>query len=142
MKPLSSEKVNYILLLLDAGHSATKIHSSTRISLSKISNLCKKHCPHLQKSTRGCPKRLSDQDLYQATRLLQSGQMENATQVARHPTTVKDTPISAQTVYHGLRNNGMKARTKQKRPYLKPIHKRARMELAKKYKDWSVEDWK
>ena len=36
----------------------------------------------------------------------------------------------------------MKARTKQKRPYLKLSHKRARMEFAKKYKDWSVEDWK
>jgi hypothetical protein len=68
--------------------------------------------------------------------------MENATQVARHLTTVKDIPISTQTVHHGLRSNGMKARTKQKRPYLKPICKRARMELAKKYKDWLVEDWK
>ena len=35
----------------------------------------------------------------------------------------------------------MVARIKQKKPYLKPEHQQHRLEFAKKYKNWTYEDW-
>ena len=36
----------------------------------------------------------------------------------------------------------MKAVVKKKRPFLSAKHKRARIDFALAYKDWTVEDWK
>ena len=68
--------------------------------------------------------------------------MQNATQVARHLRTVNSISLSTQTIHRGLKKQGMKAIKKPKKPYLRPHHKRMRMEFAKKYKDWTVKDWK
>ena len=68
--------------------------------------------------------------------------MQNATQVARHLRTVNSISLSTQTIHRGLKKQGMKAIKKPKKPYLRPHHKRMRMEFAEKYKDWTVEDWK
>ena len=135
MKCLFSEKVNHILLLLNAGHSAYQIHSSTDVSIRKISNLCREHCPFLQKSTEGCLKKLSNYYLCQATCLVHSDAMQNATQVAKHLRTVNSISLSTQTVCCGLKKQGIKAVKKPKKPYLRPHHKRMRMKFAKKYKD-------
>jgi hypothetical protein len=142
MKPLSTEQVNHILLLLDLGHSGHSIHHQTGISVSKVSQLRKEHRPHLQKSTGGCPKILSDMDLRHSTRLLTSGQVDNAPQLARRLQEIKGRPISAQTVRRGLKSVGMKAVVKVKKPLLKAHHKRARKEFAERYLHWTVEDWK
>jgi hypothetical protein len=67
MKPLTSEQVNHILVLLDLNHSAASIHHQTHISVSKICKLCKEHHPNLLISKGGCPKILSLLDLCHST---------------------------------------------------------------------------
>ena len=59
MQPLTPEKVNHILLLLDLSHSAYSISYQTHISPNTICNMHKKRHPNLQKSTEGCTKILS-----------------------------------------------------------------------------------
>jgi hypothetical protein len=142
MKSLTSEQVNHILVLLDLNHSAASIHRQTHISVSKICKLRKEHRPNLLMSKGGHPKILSLLDLRHSTRLLSSGQVDTAPQLAHHLQELKGRPVSAQTVCHSLRLMGMRAVAKVKKPLLKPHHKRARMEFAEKYLHWTMEDWK
>ena len=142
MHPLSPEKVNHILLLIDLGHSAHSIHCQTGISVSKVSKLHKEHCPNQGNSTGGCPRILSPLDLHHSTCLLSSGKADTAPQLAHHLQQIKSTPVSAQTVCCALKKLGMRAVAKVKKPLLKPHHIKARMEFAEKHLDWTVEDWK
>ena len=49
MQPLSTAQRNHFLSLLDSGHSAHQISSSTGLHISTISRLRRKHHPYLQK---------------------------------------------------------------------------------------------
>ena len=46
------------------------------------------------------------------------------------------------TVQNGMKEMGMKAAVKRKRPLLTKKHKRERMDFALEHVDWTVEDWK
>ena len=50
--------------------------------------------------------------------------------------------VDASTIRKILKQEGLKAIAKVKKPYLKPQHKRHRLEFANEYKYWTVEDWK
>ncbi|KAF9441400.1 hypothetical protein P691DRAFT_684026 [Macrolepiota fuliginosa MF-IS2] len=78
MKSLSPSQIAYILSLLDQGHSATQIASTTAHILSTISRICSKHRPMLLKSTGGCPHKLSPSDTKYDIYLITSGKAENA----------------------------------------------------------------
>ena len=51
-------------------------------------------------------------------------------------------PLSAQTVQNGIKEVGMKAVVKKKRPLLTKHHRRERMDYALSHKDWTIEGWK
>ncbi len=51
-------------------------------------------------------------------------------------------PLSAQTVCNGLKDTGLKAVVKKKRPFLSKRHRRERMDFALAHQYWTVEDWK
>ena len=50
--------------------------------------------------------------------------------------------LSAETVCNYLKNAGMKAVKKKKKPKLSVKHRRARMDFALAHRDWTLEDWK
>ena len=105
-------------------------------------NIHKKYLPDLPKSSGGCSIKLSPYDIHYTTHLLRFGEAETAPQVARRLEEIKGTTISNQTVQNVYKKAGMKAVGKKKWPYLKPGYYQARMDFAKKYKYWTVEDWK
>ena len=95
--------------MLDAGHSAHSIATSTGLHVSTISRLRSKERSELQKSTGGRPSKLSSANIHHAIRLISSGKAENAIQVTRALTNVVNQPLSATTVRRHLKNTGMKA---------------------------------
>src|SRR3954451_14219269 len=109
MQPLSASQCNYILSLLDSGHSACQIPSSTGIHLSIISRLCRKHCPYLQKSTGGCPPKLSEADTCYAQHLITSWKAENAVQIIQTLQDITNQSLTAQTTRNHLKKAGLKA---------------------------------
>ena len=50
--------------------------------------------------------------------------------------------LSTQTVHRALKEAGLKAATKKKKPQLLPRHICQHLDFAKKYQYWTVEDWK
>ena len=126
---------NHILSLLDKGHSATHIASTTGLGLSTISCLCSKHCSTLSKSLGGHPTKLSVGNIKYATHLITSCKAENASQITRTLHTIINQPLSSKMVCRALKKAGMKAVAKQKRPKLSVIHKRKRLEWAEAHAD-------
>ena len=50
--------------------------------------------------------------------------------------------VSISTVKRTLCRNRFSSKIKQKKSYLKKTHHQLRLNFAKKYKDWGVEEWK
>ena len=107
MKPLTPKQVNHNLLL-DLNHSDCHIHCQTGISPNTISNIHKKYCPNLQKSTGGCSKILSSVNLCHGAWLLTFGQVDTAPQLAHCLQEIKGRSISIQTVHCGFKSIGIK----------------------------------
>ena len=69
MQPLSAAQRNHIFSLLDSGHSAHQISSSTGVHHTTISKLHRKYCSYLQKHSGEHPKKLSEADTHYALHL-------------------------------------------------------------------------
>ena len=142
MHPISATSQNYILSLLDAGHSAKHIAASTGYGIATVSRLRSKHRPHLSKSSGGRPPKLSTANIRFAQRLISPGKADTAIDVTKALCNVTNQPLHAQTVCRHLKVAGMKAVVKKKRPFLSKKHRKARMDFALAHQHWTVEDWK
>ena len=67
---------------------------------------------------------------------------ENAVQVTKVLHNNTNQPLSAQTVQNSMKEVGMKAVVKKKRPFLSKRHRRERLDFALSHKDWTIDDWK
>jgi len=142
MRTISFTQKTTILSMLDAGQSAHHIASTTGLHVSTISRLRSKERSELQKSSGGRPSKLSPTNICYAVRLISTGQADNAVQVTKALTNIVNQPLSTTTVCRHLKKTGMKAVVKFKRPLLSAKHRKARLDFAMAYKDWTVEDWK
>jgi transposase len=142
MKALSAAQETHILSLLDSGISGHKISSQTGVSVATISRICSRHRSHLHKAPGGCPTKLSDTNIRHALRLIGSGRADNAVQVTKALQDITNQPLSTQTVRNGLKQVGMKAVVKKKRPFLSKHHRRERMDFAIAHQHWTLDDWK
>ena len=142
MQPLSTAQCNYILSLLDSGHSACQISSSTGLYHSTISRLRRKHHPYLQKHTGGCPSKLSEADTRYAQHLITSKKAENASQITQILKEITNQSLTSQTTHNHIKKARMKSAVKTKKPLLTKIHRKERLDFALAHQDWTVEDWK
>ena len=143
MRSLSISQRNHILSLLDCGHSAYQIQSSTGVHVSTISRLRSKHRSSLQKSLGGRPAKLTTADICHAAHLVTSKKAETTSQVTRLLQNITNQSLSTQTIQCRLKDTaGMKPVVIQKKPLLKPRHQREHLDFAIAHKDWTMEDWK
>jgi transposase len=142
MKKLSSSQLDLILQKLKAGHSHRQISLSTGASLGTISNIRSAHCSDLPKSPGGHSSILSPANIQYATNLLSRGKANTAVAVAKALSDVTNQPIHPQTVRRSLREAGLKAKKKKKKPFLSKRHRKERLDFAIKHQHYTVEDWK
>ncbi|KAL1947480.1 hypothetical protein VTO73DRAFT_13204 [Trametes versicolor] len=83
MPPALSEATrNTIIQLCNQKLPISMIHTKIGISKSQISKICSANCPGVHKSKGGRPSLLSPIDIRHATRLVETGQADTATQGA------------------------------------------------------------
>jgi transposase len=140
MRSLSLALKNTILTMLDAGHSAHSISSTTGVHTSTITRLHSKECSELQKSSGGCPKKLSPANICHAVHLINSRKAENAVQDTKALSNITNQSLSPSTVRLHLKKAGIKAVVKAKCPFLKAKHCKARLDFTNAHKDWTVDD--
>ncbi|KAJ2922344.1 hypothetical protein H1R20_g14755, partial [Candolleomyces eurysporus] len=142
MHKLSSTSISHILYLLDSGESAASIHHQTGYGIATISRLCSEHRPNLSKPSGGRPRLLTDTSINYANRVIRTGKVNNAMQAAVMLCNQSAKKFSTQTLHRRLKESGMTAVVKKKRPKLQARHKRARLEFAERHAEWTIEDWK
>ena len=116
MKPISEETRNNILSLLDNGLSSRKITAQLGVSRATIDRIREKSRTDIQKSRGGRPTKLSATDKRTLLCKITSGKADNAVQLTRELRDVSNINISAQTVRRALKEAGLKAATKKKKP--------------------------
>ena len=115
MKPISEETRNNILSLLDNGLSSRKIAVQLGVSAT-IDRIREKLRTDIQKSRDGRPTKLKATDKHRLLHTITSGKADNAVQLTRELRDVSNIEVSAQTVRHALKEAGLKAATKKKKP--------------------------
>ena len=140
MKPVSPATQSQILSMLMDGKSAHSISLETCVNTSTITRLCKKHLPHIPVSSGGHPPKLSDTNIRHASYLISSGKANIAVDVTKTLSTITSQSISTQTTRRYLKNHGLKAVVKQKKPLLSKKHWQACLDFALAHQYWTMED--
>ena len=74
--------------------------------------------------------------------MVTSGKVDIATQLTQELRNTTSMELSPDTIHHALKEAGMKAAPKKKKPRLLPRHRLQRKNFAIKHQNWTVEDWK
>jgi transposase len=90
----------------------------------------------------GRPRILTDNDQRVIRRKITSGQVDTAVDMAKHLQDDYDIKCSVQTVRNTLKELGLIAKHKIKKPAISRANRTKRLEFAKKHQHWTVEDWK
>jgi transposase len=81
MHPISVDKQQQILSLLQRPLSSKKVALLCNVSYTTVQKLCRKHLPDLELSVGGRPQKLSQQNKHYCIRAVTSGKMKTAIEV-------------------------------------------------------------
>lgn len=140
MGKISKEKKDNMKELLRQGHGHREIAKRLKISKSSVSN-CAKAIGIEPNPKNGRPKILSSRDENFCVKQITAGKSPSAIQVSKALKSQFDITASPNTVRRALKNKGLKAGEKKKKPLLSPKNIKSRMEFARKHKDWTEDDW-
>ena len=142
MKPTPETKVQRTISLLREGASVRQVAERLSISKSTVSRIRQKHLPALTNVPAGRSPLLSVAGRRYVTRLITSGTFDTASEVCKHLQQTSDVGASVDTVRRTLKSSGLRSGKKIHKPLLTTRHRRARLEWAKKYKDWKEQEWR
>lgn len=141
MKPISEQTYNNIVSLLDHNLSLRQIATQLGISKSTVSKVRNESRSNIQKSQGGRPPKMTTADKRQLSRLAILGKANTAGKLAQQLKNATKVDVSADTVRRALKETGMKAITRKKKPKLQPRHIQQRYEFALRHQHWTKYDW-
>jgi transposase len=144
MGRLSIGKRNRINALIQEGFPSRFIASREKVAQSTVIRIKQKvvatgSVKDLPKSGR--PRLFTGRDERNIIRMLSSGECSTAVDIQKNLKNNSKISVSENTVRRVLYRNGLSSRVKRKKPYLKKKHRQLRLNFAKKYKNWGVEEW-
>ena len=140
MKPISEAKINNIKALFGKGLSLRQIATQTGVSKSKIGEIKMILDVDTSDVKMGPPRKMTVADDRAAARLIRSGKADTCVEAAQYLNSSKEEPVHPQTVRNHMRKLGMKAVVKKRKPLLSKLHRKARLNFANLYKEWTIED--
>jgi len=130
MKHVSEQIRNNIVSLLDDGLSSRQIAAWLGVGHRTVDRVRAAIRPSLQKPRAGRPAKLSATDKRFLVRMITSGKVDTAAQLTGELRNTTGMELSSNTVCRALKEAGMKAVAKQKKPRLLSRHRRQRMDFA------------
>ena len=135
--PLSKQLQVDLHAMLLSGKSYASIARQLSISLSTISKYRKIFKIALAPRKGGRPALITPSDKRRLVHLIRSGRVDTAPEAMR----LLGLRVSNQTVRNALREGGLRARVKAKKPLLQRRHFRHRLAFALAHRHWTLEDW-
>ena len=142
MKPLSPRKKKQVEDLLRSNTSYRAIKDLTGVSLGSVATIRKALSDAPRRNAGGRPRKLSQRDIRQVYRVADQLRVDNAVQIASQVKESLQVEVSRMTISRALKSAGYRAVKKGKKPLLTARHRRRRLEFAKTYVNWTLEDWK
>ena len=142
MRPLSPQVKCNVVSLLQQGHSVERVAAELGLGRSTVSRIKGSALPHRPNLKSGRKKILSPTVEYNIVRAITSGRQDTASEVQKDLVVNLGIEVSQTTVRRCLKQHGLKAAVKKKKPLLKKSHIKKRLEFAERYCDWTLEDWK
>jgi transposase len=142
MKDISNSVRESIIVHLRNGLSVRQTASKVGVGKTTVSKVRQTIDLDPFASSFGRPRILSIRTKRKMVRLLQSGEADTAEGLRKKLKTEEDITVSSDTIRRALKEQGLKAFVKPKKPKLLNRHKKQRLDFAKKYEYWTIEDWK
>ncbi len=142
MRPLSIDIRTNIINQLQKSFSTLEIADKAHVHHSTVARLRKTVLPLLKTSKGGRKPILNGRSRRLLVRKITSGEVDTAVQAQKIFEKDQGIIISAKAIRNALKKEGLKAAVKKKKPLLSSHHKKQRLDFAKRYQNWTVEDWK
>lgn len=142
MKKLSSDQIASITTLLHDGKSTREIAKSLGISKTTVARYRKTITNQVPHTKLGRPRKLSSRDKRGIARMMMNGGANTAVELTKKLNQEREDNVSSETVRSALREQGLRAIKKKKKPRLTLAHRKARLNWALAHKDWTLDDWK
>lgn len=144
-KEISLEKRAQIVILRKTGLKHREIADTVGVSKTGLatalaryeetkSNTNKKRC--------GRPRKTTKNDDQYIQMISTRNRFKTAPDIRAEVNNCLPQPISVSTVRNRLREKGLNGHVALRKPLLRPINKRKRSAFAKKYQNWTVDQWK
>ena len=141
VRPLSQGKQQNVLSLLQKGCSVREIAKSLQVGKSSVQRLRKKHFPDAKLSVGSRPRKLTSAMERSCVTSVTRGRVSTAREATKQVHEVFGVQVSEVTVRRGLCRAGLQSHVKEKKPHLSSNNIRARLEFARKYQHWTIDDW-
>lgn len=132
----SSVVKGQVLTLRNEGFTYKEISIKTGVSISTISRIVTKFQQHNntdRKLGSGRPKVLKSKHLSMIKSLIKNDSLISSPKIARNIENSTGLAVNPRTIRNFLNKNGFKAVIPVKKPFLKPIHIKRRLEVTKKW---------
>ena len=142
MRAISIDKVNNIKSLLMSTKSNSKIAKQVRVSRTTVQK-CRAALPVVRNVNKAGRKSLIGERLIRyITRLVTQGRKSTAVDIQRDLKENVNMVVSDSTVRRALKKAGFVAFVKPRKPLLRAVNIKKRLQWAEEHKDWTVDDWK
>ena len=142
---IGEDKRIQIISLRDQGYTLDRISRKSKVAKTTVHDVLNKWKQHhtiqdLPKTGR--PAIVDDRTKRRLARMVQSGEVRTAPELALVAASRDIVHISSDTVRRILHQQGLNAMHMVKKPMLTREHKRKRLEFARAHRHWTVEQWK
>jgi transposase len=131
-----------VISLLQQGFSYNQVKAKLLVSKATIHRIKCTNLPHLNCLNGGRPRLLSEPNVRHIVRQITSGKLDTAVEASKDLQQHHELKVSHDTVRRALKRAGLRSSVKVKKPLLKPTHVLARLNFARKYQHWTIDDWK
>lgn len=142
MKRISQNKENDVRQLLQSGLSLRAVATQAHVSLATVQRVQRDGCIDRNRLHAGRPCMLTTRMKKTMTRYIVRDKLGTAVQVKRAVLRDFGMFVSADTVRRGLREGGLRAIEKKKKPALTEKQQKARYEWALRHQHWTMDDWR
>ena len=142
MKSTPLSHVNAAISLLRSGLSIREVAQKLNLGKSSVGRIREEHCQGVRSSKGGRPRVLSEADERYCVRKATKQRVSNAVKITKMLEDDFQIQVNSETVRRALRVAGLGSMEKPKKTLLSKANVKKRLAWCKKYRDWTVDDWK
>ena len=142
MKTISKEDKSRVIYYLMKNKSTRYIQEKVGVGRSTVQRIKEDQDITAIPNKGGRPSKLTSNQKKRCAYLVTKGGLDNAVHVQKSMRDTEGLDVSAKTVRRALHEQGLGAIEKVEKPKLTTLQKRKRLQWAKKYKHYTVADWR